>query len=363
MMSKKNIFLLIVLGSMSLNIKAQLVNVNPDPNGDPWIVNDASLPSQEALAKVTPISLSAISLITPLDIAVDNSQLDYFPAIFDQGLSGACVQVAEIGYTFTYEINRSRNTVAGDWENDLTNIYHPFYTYNFLNNGLNVGTDYLSGYNLITDNSCPAYEFYTDPALDDNALKYLYWMTGYDNYYQGMSNKTTQTVSFSWSNTLESLELLKHWIAHHNEGIEEDGGLATIATFMGGYTIGWIPDGSPEAGKHFIASWGNTLPHALTIVGYNDEIHCFDLNEDEEYENIDENGDGIIQLSECEVGAFKVANSWDVIWPTYLDGGFIYIPYKLFEYGLDIEQTAFSCLINENYTPELTLRINVECDD
>jgi hypothetical protein len=30
-------------------LNAQIVNVNPDPNGSPWITNDASLPPQEFL--------------------------------------------------------------------------------------------------------------------------------------------------------------------------------------------------------------------------------------------------------------------------------------------------------------------------
>ncbi|NOR88093.1 MAG: hypothetical protein GQ527_10825 [Bacteroidales bacterium] len=37
--------------SMSLNIKAQLVNINPDPLGNPWIVNDVMPATEEEFAR------------------------------------------------------------------------------------------------------------------------------------------------------------------------------------------------------------------------------------------------------------------------------------------------------------------------
>ena len=366
-MNKKLYLVLVLTFLVNAITLAQLVNINPDPNGEPWIVNDATVPHQEVLSKAIPITLSTASELTQLDPVVDNSQLDYFPEIFHQGSSGACVHVAEVAYTFTYELNRINGTPAGNWTNNKYNIFHPFFTYNFQNNGnYYSGTDYTTGYTTIIDNSCPEFHFYDDPALYGTDLqKGTYWLNGYQNYYKGMNNKTANTISIHWSNTLESLDLLKHWLNDHNEGGNSPGGLATIATFMEGFTIGWIPTGSPEAGKHFIYNWGPSAieGHAMTIVGYNDEIHCKDIDNNGLYENYDRDGNGQIELHECEKGAFKIANSWGEYWPVPIDEGFIYAPYSIFESGLQIEHTVYSCLINENYETELAINVEVECGD
>ena len=51
------------------------------------------------------------------------------PPIFDQGYSSSCVQCAEIGYVYTYELNRYKHVSAGShWHNgietDMQNLYH-----------------------------------------------------------------------------------------------------------------------------------------------------------------------------------------------------------------------------------------------
>lgn len=46
----KNLILQIIMYLCSVGfLNAQIVNVNPDPTGSPWIAEDASLPPQEFL--------------------------------------------------------------------------------------------------------------------------------------------------------------------------------------------------------------------------------------------------------------------------------------------------------------------------
>ena len=86
---------------------------------------------------------------------------------------------------------------------------------------------------------------------------------------------------------------MKSWLYNHN-GNSEKGGIANI--YFSFYNDGFnpLPDDSPEAGKMVIWKLWEEIGHAMTIVGYNDEI-CFDFNEDGRYTtNIDINNDGII---------------------------------------------------------------------
>ncbi len=124
--------------------------------------------------------------------------------------------------------------------------------------------------------------------------------------------------------------MLKHWINDHNSG-EATGGLAKLGSvYANGVTYGEYPAGSPEAGKQFIHTWGTSGPHAMTIVGYNNDVR-FDYNNDGQYtDTIDINNDGKVNMWDWEIGAVKLANSWGPLWPTQFDEGYIYMPYNLF---------------------------------
>lgn len=341
---------------------AQLVNVNPDPNGSPWIAGGALLNPLEVDTLIPFMVLTPESAATELPESVDNSKLMFMPPVFDQEWSNACAQVAELWYTFGYEINRLRNVAAGDYENDLTNLYHPNYSYNFLNMGSSqTFTSLQSGFGLIKESGCPSYDDYFDPILVSNSpSKYLYWMHGYDNYFSGLDNKISDYEYISWDNHYDSLVKLKHWISDHNAG-DTNGGLAIISVFLiGAVTDSTFPPGTPEEHQHYVSQWGTAANdgHALTIVGYHDDVHCFDIDGDGEYENEDFNGNGTIELDECEKGAFKVVNSWGDDWLE--DGGYIYVPYKIMAEGLHLTDRAYICYVQDEYEPLITVKAVVE---
>ncbi len=106
-----------------------------------------------------------------------------------------CLQVAETWFSYGYEINRVRDLSAGIYIGEaayINNQYHPNYTYNFLNGGSSTcGTVDYSGFEILMEGGCPSYYFYDDVALDDEGTQFQYWMTDYDNYYNGMSNKVS----------------------------------------------------------------------------------------------------------------------------------------------------------------------------
>jgi len=79
---------------------AQVVNINPDPYGDPWIVGDALITPPEIESTISCMILTPESAATELPSVVDNSQFKYMPPVFSQYGSASCVQVAELWYTF-----------------------------------------------------------------------------------------------------------------------------------------------------------------------------------------------------------------------------------------------------------------------
>lgn len=132
-MKVKNHFMLFVFTFLWLGTHAQLVNVNPDPNGDPWIVGVIPEITPEVQAKIDAIpemTLSDISSTIQLPDMVDNSQNIYMRPIFSQW-GGSCSQAAGVGYAFTYEVNWKRNLPSSEEANQ----YPTHYTWNFLNDG------------------------------------------------------------------------------------------------------------------------------------------------------------------------------------------------------------------------------------
>lgn len=360
-------FLALLALCTTLQAQAQIINMNPDPLGEPWWSGGAVAPPPGTLSDAIEFFPTPASLALPLPSSAYNHNHVWFPYIYWQ-YGQSCIQVAEIFYTFTYEINRKFNRIPGNGGEDKTNLYNALYTYNFLNRGFDTTyTDFQSGFNIIKQNGCPSWDIYDDPALYHPSTRYKYWMTGYDNYYSGMHNTISDIYTFNFATSASSLNNLKHWIAYHGNG-EETGGLAVIGVKTAVWNPnGVVPSGSPyHAGEKFIASFGSQSGHALTIVGYNDDIWIQDINGDGQYTNdIDVNGDGVFNIHDFEKGAFLVANSWGQGWNPP-SGGYILIPYKHFYPGNPgfVISYAYTCDVfpesNEIPEPSLSFKASIE---
>ncbi len=320
--------------------------------------------SAEDLALIPVVTLTPESASTPLPSQVHNEVREYFPQILEQrDNEESCVQIAEISYVFTYEMNRLREVAAGDWgpqQYNMENLYHYLYTYNFLNDGsYQTPTYYKTGYELVKENGCPMYNEYYDPALEDDSLRFKYWMTGYDKYIHGMANGIDDYGTIELDTSLASLEVLKHWLADHNSG-DTIGGIASIGIYPAVFVnTKRLPGDSPHANEFVITNLGSsgTTTHALTIVGYNDSIK-YDFNEDGLYtRNVDLNGDSIIDLRDWETGAFVVANSKGPYWR---NNGFIWLPYRFVPDRLANGSKAFVCYASDEYKPELIVKAQVD---
>ena len=342
----------LIIALFTIQTNAQIENMNPDPDGKPWMAGGVKEPTAEELAEINAIpklQLTTISENTTLPNSVDNSTLDYWPGIGYQGPYGNCAQYAGIHYTFTYEINRVRNNTT-----TTENTYHHNYTWNFLNNGSpDNGSLTTEGWDIVMENGCPTY-----PAFGGDDVGYKKWMSGYDKYYQAQHNKVD---SYNQIQIYDESDLndLKHWINDHNAGAST-GGLAVFYCNTG-MSINPLPPESQHTGDGIVTQFGSNSGHAMTIVGYNDNI-MYDFNQDGQFTNdVDINNDGEVNIQDREIGAVKVANSWGNGW---INDGYVYVPYRLLGTGASgggiWNHRTYVMNAKPGYEPDITFKTTVD---
>ncbi|NOR45156.1 MAG: hypothetical protein GQ534_06165, partial [Candidatus Delongbacteria bacterium] len=300
---KKNMILATIL-LYSILVFAELINVNPDLTGEKWFAGGFLIPSGEKLSKIKEFQSKA-KMSKELPSRVDNSTEPYFRPIFNQ-VGGSCSQASGIGYTFTYEINRVRGLSA----DVIDNQYPTHFTYNFLNAGTGEnGSWYGDGWDIIEAGGCPNVVDYGGTfAYGGNSR----WISGLGEWENGLSNRVSDH-SYIQIDTPEGLEEFKNWFDNHCDG-SDTGGIGVFATGATGYTMTLLPEGTHEAGKKVITRWGSVMNHAMTYVGYDDSVR-FDYNGDGKFTNdVDLNGDRIIDMRDWEIGALIVTNSWGLTW-------------------------------------------------
>lgn len=289
---------------------------------------------------------------------LDNSVQPYFRGIFSQ-VHGSCSQASGVGYIFTYEIDWARAVTA---DNDQSR-YPSHFTYNFLNNGQNFASDPFDGWNLVQNLGVPDQETFGGLAPGSSFTR---WMDGYDNYFTAMHNRI-HTTHFVYTDTEEGLESLKEWFDNHAMGADV-GGLALFGANTIDSIADVIPAGTPQEGQFLIKQWGPPgqflVDHLMTFVGYDDSI-CYDYNGDGQYTNDrDTNADGIVDMTDWEIGALIIANSWGTDWA---NNGFIYLPYRLLaidvqDAGIGLFNKVFFIDTLAQHAPLVTMKISLTHD-
>lgn len=283
-----------------------------------------------------------------IPFVVDNSTKAWFrPLVAQVGLE--CGQASSIGILFTYELDYKRQLPANVPENQYTTHF----AYNFINGGSNTGISFYESFEILKKAGNPTIADYGGMAPGGASM----WMTGYDKYYNTMHNRVNEIYSIK-GNTAEGIQTLKNWIFDHSDG-SSDGGLGCFyAEYSNPPVV--FPSGVPEAGKHVITAWGNSANHAMTICGYNDSLR-WDYNQDGQYtNNIDLNGDGLIDPRDWEIGGFKMANTYGSV-SNWGDQGFAYMMYKsvadAFGQGGIWNNTVVIADVKDNHQPKLTAKV------
>lgn len=246
---------------------------------------------------------------------VDNSTKIYFPDITYQPI-GNCGQCSGVKYSYSYELNRilnksSRNpmTVFSEFFNVYATAQgNPEHTLKTWENMKSIGCvmDLDLGYDQVF---CNGHEL-------------INYLSGYNWFYKAMQNQVDDYAAISLD-TEEGILTMKHWLHNHLSG-DSVGGVGII--YIG------IPNTNDEitsgydSGKIIIPKFTTYPNHSMTIVGYDDRIE-YDYNGDGMITNdLDINGDGVVNVRDWEKGAVIIANSYGSDWA---NNGFVYVPYRI----------------------------------
>ena len=266
---------------------------------------------------------SAANFVAALPTAVDNStnqNAKYLPAVGNQGDLGACVSWATVYYQYTYMHNKTKNITT-----TAQNTFSPSYINNFLKAA--GGANFPKSYQLMeTQGSATVADvpIQTQKVPDTN---YLSWHATGKVWENSSANRVVKHVFFSQedensvypvhegtpvkSPDSKELDVIKTALAN--------GEILVFAACIGDETMPTTTikkssvsgvDNSFVGQQVVYCHASRGTNHAMTIVGYNDNIWT-DINSNN-------------QVDEGEMGAFKMLNSWGA---TYGNNGYMWIAY------------------------------------
>jgi hypothetical protein len=280
-------------------------NVNPDPNGEPWLVGGMNV-TPEVLEKLQtipewpgPRGLSKISAVAALPDHVYNHQNPEFPPTISQ-VGNCCSAASGIGYCYTYE----SNLVKGAPASSANNICAYGFVFDFLNGGNNQGIWYYDAWDITKKTGCLSKPDFGGMLEDDSkGMNQTKWGNGYKQYHNAYCACRDSAYYIIKVGTPAGLTKLKQWMFDHGRG-DKKGGVAVFSWYAT-HTFSKIPTGMPDAGKKILTSVsGNEVTeHAMTFAGYDDRIGT----------------------SSSELGAVLLQNSWG---NSYGDQGHCWVPYK-----------------------------------
>lgn len=300
------------------------------------------------------LNLTVASMAYPR--AVDNSAEAWFPPVSNQLQLGSCASFCSTYYTMTSQVARLRGwNVKSD--NNPAHIFSTRFTYNLINWGVNLGSNHNTAYNLLIASGCA-----TNADFPYDGVDYQSWPTAAPIWRNAINYRMAQKGTLFGINTESGLAKAKQMLANgyvfnfaaavvdwqFAKFSNDPATTADDAMFASGV--------KPEHQE--VAIYCNTpkINHAMTVVGYNDDLWC------------DLNSNGVVDAG--EKGALRIINSWG---PDYRDGGFAWVGYDSLKMissvpgaysGADRRETIADARLDwvsarASYTPSLVAEVTI----
>ncbi len=305
--------------------KTGLINLNPDPLGDPWLAGGMKPPTKEQLAKMEKVpevnfSQRTLNRALPNEVILINNP--EFPPIFNQ-IGGSCAQASGVAYTYSYQLNVLEGVTA---TTENTRAYG--YTHNYLNGGTNsTGSWYWDGWEILTKHGAPdATEFHGSL---NGGLTGTRWMNGADRWHAANDNRAVKYEKIKIE-SMSDIDKIKNWMYDLN-GTDPDkkGGAVVFAANSSSAAAQSTVSSGPYAGEKLCTSLtGQGMDHAMTFAGYSDDV---------------------------EGGALLLVNSWGNSWGT---NGHVWVPYSKVVNG-GLYQNEVWCVTVEKHSPKYELRASI----
>lgn len=177
-----------------------------------------------------------------LPASVDNSTLKFFPKVFNQQ-GGSCAQSSGIRYLFTYEMNRVRGL---DAQASDENTYSYFFTWNFLNEGIDQGGFAEQGLNIAKQQGAMSLADFPDPTFISGYI----WASGYDKYIRAMHNRVKEIFTID-ATTQEGIDLARRYLYDAGNG-SPHGGILTYSALANGWTFDTDYSGPSQTGYNYL---------------------------------------------------------------------------------------------------------------
>ena len=298
-------------------------NVNPDPNGEPWIITPPKINSEvqsklESIPEWTPSK--GLAKAAALPRAVDHTKEPEYRPIFSQ-VGGSCSVASGTGYVYTWE----SNIVTGDSGRTNRSMY--FYGYNFLNKGSSDnGCWWFDAWDIYKSTGCVREANWPSKLGSEKATE---WANTYEAYHNANFARCSTYTKITSPGSTTGLLKVKQWLFDHGRGDAKGGCLEMNAGIDFG--IQTVPSGSAAAGTKIATKFdGPNTIHAMHYAGYNDDVY-YDPN---------------------HKGALLLVNSWGTSFGTQ---GKLWIPYNLFA-----NETEVYCLSVKKHIPRLEFKVTLQ---
>ncbi len=300
-------------------------NVNPDPDGEPWIVTPMEITPEvqqqlEAIPEWEPRTKLSKTAAASLPRAVNHFKEPEFRPVFTQK-GGSCSAASGTGYVYTWEAN----ILTGAPGQSNRCMY--FYGFTFLNQGSSDnGIWWYDAWNIMKYTGCVREADWPSALGRETGVE---WANTYEAYHNANFDRCSTYTKISKPGTPENLLKVKQWMYDHGRG-DPKGGCVQLNAGVD-FNEKTIPQGSAEAGSKIATVYdGPNTIHAMMLAGYNDDVY----------------------LEADKKGAFLLVNSYGKSFGT---NGTMWIPYDKF-----VTETEVYLLEVVQHIPRLEFRIELQ---